>query len=917
MNVFERLNPKIREYLKGLGIERPTPIQEKAIPVVLEGVNVLIIAPTGLGKTECAILPVFHRFLEIEPKEGISILYITPLRALNRDMLKRTFDMGRYLGIDIALRHGDTPQTERYRQSRRSPDMLITTPETFQILFMGKRLRKYLSNVRWVIIDEIHEIADDDRGAQLSVALERLEEISRYGFQRIGLSATIGSADEVARFLGGLTGDGFREVRIVEEDLCKSMEIEVELIQKEGDDESLAEGSARRCKEIIDEHKATLLFVNTRDTAEILGSRFRSMYRDFPVEVHHGSLSRLSRIEAEDGFKSGKLKALICTSSLELGIDVGHADFVIQYTSPRQVTRLIQRVGRSGHRIGEVSRGKIISLGIEDFLESIVIAKRALEGKLEETRIRKNPLLVLANQLISIALEYRKIPSERVFEIIRRAYPFRDLDRGVFQRVINQLAEEGRLGFKDGLISSKKRSRLYFIENISMIPDEKTYSVIDITTRKRIGTLDEGFVVSNIFEGESFILQGRGWKVVGIEDDRIMVNPVRDVGKVPSWVGEDIPVPFEVAQEVGRLRRKLKEGIIERYPCRCEDLSKVEEFIKSTRNIEIPDDRTITIETDGNIGVVNCCFGTKVNETLGRVLSSLLAQRMGESVKMGSDPYRIVLEFGRRADGNLIEETLRKIDPESLEHLLRLVIKNSTFLRWYLLHVARKFGAITKDFSDTGGRKLLDIFDGTVVMEEAIDKVTWDRMDVERCREVIEKIRRGEIKVVIQGFSKFSELSQELSRGLMLPRYPEGAILSMLKKRLEEKEVELICLNCFSRWRTRVSRIDDRPKCKRCGAIRIGVISEEIPDLKKRLSGEERKVVRRLSSSASLVVSHGKYAILTLAGRGIGVVSASRILRNFRFLDLVRSEEERERLIKEIWKAEVQYARTRGFWDQK
>ena len=188
-------------------------------------------------------------------------------------------------------------------------------------------------------------------------------------------------------------------------------------------------------------------------------------------------------------------------------------------------------------------------------------------------------------------------------------------------------------------------------------------------------------------------------------------------------------------------------------------------------------------------------------------------------------------------------------------------------------------------------------------------------MDIKRTKLVLDKIRKGEIKLVVQRFSPFSEVSREVSRSLSLPRYPEGAIISMLQRRLEEKEVELICLNCFNRWKTRVGRLDDRPKCRRCKAIRIGVVTEGFPNLKKGLGDEEKKIVSRVSASASLVVSYGKFAILTLAGRGIGVTTAARILRNFRFIELLRSEEERKRLLKEIWRAEIQYARTRGFWD--
>ncbi|OYT59790.1 hypothetical protein B6U81_05550 [Thermoplasmatales archaeon ex4484_30] len=264
--------------MQKLGIDELTLPQIKAMPEILKGKNCLIIAPTGLGKTEAALLPIFHLFLEGKEGKGISILYITPLRALNRDMLRRTLYWGRELGIKIAVRHGDTPQKERRIQALKPPDMLITTPETLQILLTGKRLRESLKHVKWLIVDEIHELAEDERGAQLAVALERLREIAG-NFQRIGLSATVGNPEEVASFLG----EGVQIINAMEE---KRMEVEVEYPEVKEEDYLLAEklgldavsaALLRRIKEIVDEHNATLFFVNTRDTAEILAARLREM----------------------------------------------------------------------------------------------------------------------------------------------------------------------------------------------------------------------------------------------------------------------------------------------------------------------------------------------------------------------------------------------------------------------------------------------------------------------------------------------------------------------------------------------------------------------------------------------------------------------------------------------------------------
>ena len=326
-NVFSLLDKRILELLQKKNIRKPTEPQKKAIPSILKGKHVLLIAPTGLGKTESALLPIFHNFLKFKKNmdkniknKGISILYITPLRALNRDMLQRTIDWGNNLGIKVAVRHGDTPQNERTKQSKNPPDMLITTPETLQILFTGKRLRRYLQDVYWVVVDEVHEIACDERGSQLSVGLERLYEITKkagHGFQRIGLSATVGDSVEVSKFLGGFEDRVFRDVGILEIDVTKHIDIKVKLPKIKKNDYSMAKRYSiepisftllRICKEEIDRHKSTLLFINTRDGAEILTSRFIRWKEGLKIGVHHGSLSKNARIESENDFKSGKIK---------------------------------------------------------------------------------------------------------------------------------------------------------------------------------------------------------------------------------------------------------------------------------------------------------------------------------------------------------------------------------------------------------------------------------------------------------------------------------------------------------------------------------------------------------------------------------------------------------------------------------
>jgi len=945
-SIFTRLDPKIQRFLDLKKIKKPTEPQTLAFPHIMEDKNVLLIAPTGLGKTEAALLPVFDNFLkktniilnENKKDRGISILYITPLRALNRDMLRRTITWGKELGISIGVRHGDTSQSERARQSRDPPDMLITTPETFQILFTGKRLRKHLCNVKWVIVDEIHELAGDERGAQLAVALERLYELtseSGHSFQRIGLSATVGSPSEVACYLGGFENKVFRNVTILEVDVTKHIELKVDLPSVKKKDyadanrlsiEPSSFASLRKCKELIDNHVSTLLFINTRDGAEILASRFNQWKDDADISVHHGSLSKNARIESEDDFKNGKLKSLICTSSLELGIDVGNTDFVIQYSSPREVKRILQRVGRSGHSIGKTSKGVILTTTPEDLAESLVIARRALKGEIESLKVRQNPLSVLTNQIISITLEYGKIKKEKMYDIIRRSYPFYNLQKDVFTLVLSQLQSQRSIWMENNEFVIKRRnSRHYFLDNISMIPDEKTYMAVDISSRRKIGKLDESFVLNYGFEGSKFILRGKPWTIIKKEDAEILVSQSKEIGNVPSWTGEDIPVPFEVAREVGELRRLVaEESEIINYPCSKETFKIFRKQIDNQKKqgFIVPDDKTITIDVEDKNLVINACFGTKVNETLGRLISAILAQYIGESIGINSDAYRINLELPGRIPADKIKDILLKTKSETLEYLLNTILKNSTYIRWQLVHVARKFGAIRKefDYKHIGSKKLFTLFENSLIFDEAIDKIIWERMDIENTQKTLKEIQSGKIEIHIQRLSPISLAGLETIRGLMVPKRADRSILLALKKRLENVDISFVCINCNHKWNTTVGRSDSHPNCPRCDAIKIVVLRRYNRDLaglltKKQRTKEENKEVKRLIKNSSLVLNYGKLAVMALMGRGIGPDTAARILRRYNAQMLEKSDELQMKFLKDILKAELNYARTRGFWD--
>ena len=343
-----------------------TDIQNSAFKAIGSGENCVISAPTGSGKTEAAMLPVFDRIVKTQSR-GIHTLYITPLRALNRDLIKRLTSLANELGVSISVRHGDTPTKERQLQAANPPQILITTPETLQNLFLSPRLRSALANVRMVIVDELHELYSNKRGAQLSVAMERLAEVAGE-YQRIGISATLGNGDEAARFLCGR-----RPYRAIDSKTSKEIRVVIEMPQTPGRDykefrekfnlDAQTLARIERISELVKDSNSTLIFANTRQVVESLGSKllyFNGIYGFGSIGIHHSSLDRDERLRVENEFKEGKVKSIIATSSLELGIDIGAINLVIQYGSPRRVTRLIQRVGRGGHREKEISYGVIV-----------------------------------------------------------------------------------------------------------------------------------------------------------------------------------------------------------------------------------------------------------------------------------------------------------------------------------------------------------------------------------------------------------------------------------------------------------------------------------------------------------------------------------------------------------------------------
>ena len=930
-NCFELLDPGIRDVLASMGLDEPTGTQEKAIPAILSGENVLVIAPTGTGKTESAMLPALHHLLTEGHGDGIKVLYITPLRALNRDMLKRLTQWAKRLDVSIEVRHGDTPAHERRKQALKPPDVLITTPETLQALFMGPRMRGHLKAVRYVIVDEVHELASSKRGMQLSIALERLQEYS--DFQRIGLSATVGSPDQVAHFLGG-TG---RKVRVVEVSIEKALDFHVLLPKAGEEDRRMAKklltdadiaAQIREMITLIHRNKSTLMFVNTRQSAEAIGARFKRLGES--IAVHHGSLSKEARIEAEDAFKEGRVPALVCTSSMELGIDIGDIDHVIQYMSPREVSRLVQRVGRAGHRIGETSTGTVIAINEDDACEAWAITRRARDREIEGIDLYSRPYDALANQVCAMAVEYGDINAGRVFELAKKAYSYRDLSRKEFDMVLKQLTEERLIFVNDkDVISKKSKTRTYMYENLSMIPDEKRYEVQDVISGRFVGTLDEAFVI-NMELGAVFIAKGDMWRIVEITEDLVRVEPVENPqAEVPTWTGEEIPVPFVVAMEVGAVRRRVEEmigrpeeeavgALLDSYPTDAYTARKFVEYVKRQvgDGFPVPTDRKVVVEDEQRTIIINACFGHKVNETLGRVITALLASRFGSGVAMEIDPYRIKLELPKRIRATDIVKLIQDIQPVFVEPIIEKTLKNTMLLKWKMVHVARKFGAISRDvdYERISMDKLLKVFEGTPMYEEAVREIFHDKLDIENAVKALEMIRNGEITLVSSRLSHIGGSGFTGGRELMAPETADRSIILALKDRIMNDHVLLFCLNCKKySAKKKVQDVDDPPVCPVCGSKLIAALKPwerdemELAKHPEKLKSEDDKLkVKRVYRNGNIVLSHGKKAVIALASRGLGPETASRVI--------AKLKEDEDDFYRDILRAERDYVRTRRFW---
>lgn len=898
-DISKSLHPKLRDALNKRGFDAFSEIQLRAVPELITGKNAILIAPTGTGKTESALLPVFHNILSHEKRKGFTALYITPLRSLNRDMMNRLVWWGNELGLTIAVRHGDTPASERRTQTVHPPDLLITTPESLQAMMMGKVLRQHLSGVQYVIVDEIHELAGSKRGAQLSIALERIKQMAGE-FQRIGISATVGNPELVGTFLCGS-----KPCKIVQVPISKTLDISVKFA---GDS---FQNQVKLIEKCINCHISTLIFTNTRSIAEAIGNALKNTGRN-DIDVHHGSLSKEVRVDAETRFRDGQTKGMVCTSSMELGIDIGQIDYVVQFNSPREVARLMQRTGRAGHQIHSTSNGIILAGGFDDILESMVIVRLALAGQAENVRLPLNAADVVANQIAALAVERGEIEIDDIKDIFAESACFSDAD-ALIDDVINQMEKHYLIRTEAGKVITKTRARKYLMTNLSMIADEKKYRVVDVVTRKPVGTLDESFVISWISQGAVFVARGQVWRVLEIEEMMILCEPAKNAkGELPTWEGEQIPVPFSVAMEVGKLRRE------EDFSNYCADTASID-FAKKILS-EMKKNRTVTatdkliVLEDADEGVViNLCAGHKVNETLGRILSILLSARYGSTIGIETNAYHIFLRLPSNLGAEDVEETLLSLLPEHIDGILKLALKKTSLYKWRLVQVAKKFGAIDSDadYEKISMNRLLDLFDGTVIENEAFRELFFSSMDSEGAKEIVRRLISHEMETRCSRLSIIGAEGLFSERDMVTPPGEDQAIIESVKHRINETDIVLACMHC-KKWhsRTKTGQVSESPICPICNAKLIAVLkpyeeSQFLALKKTKLTKEEDDNRKRMMKNANLVLSCGKNAIIALSGRGIGPDTAARILNTFAKDD---------NFYREILKAERQFVQTHQYW---
>jgi len=803
--VLSLLQPLVRDWFAAKFPTLTEP-QAYAVPLIHERKSVLISSPTGSGKTLTAFLSVLNELysmqLRDELEDKIYAVYVSPLKALANDInrnlvepLQEIRELAAKAGLPppevrVGVRSGDTSPQERQKQARTPPHIFITTPESLSLVLSAPKFRERFSDVKWIVVDEIHEICGNKRGALLSLSLERLQDHVGADLTRIGLSATIAPVDEVAKYLAGYVKGKLREIHTVEVESRKSLDIAVLCPVRDLSEYAMQEANAKMydlLTDLIAKHRTTLIFTNTRSGTEHVSFKLKEQGVE-DLEAHHGSLSKETRLDVEDKLKRGALKAVVSSTSLELGIDIGYIDLVCQIGSPKSIAKALQRIGRAGHNYGDTSVGRMIVFEPWDLMECATLVKSAYENRIDRVDIVRDALDVLAQAVIGMSLE-KRWDLEEAFEIIKRSYAYHDLTKKDFLSVLEYLssrnpdvkvfakvwfdADEKRFGKKRG-------TRLIYYTNVGTIPEEGSYHVIS-ERGTPLGDLSEKFV-EYLKPSDIFVLGGRTHQFLRV---RGMTVYVKDASgrrpTVPSWTGEMLPRSFDLSIAVGEFRRLLAGKIDE-----LGDRAAMEWLLQSFRLDEgsarslvshvqeqravlphLPSDKQAVIEgyidEKGTRNVIfHYCFGRRVNDALSRAYAHAVTEKYKTNVRVGVTDDCFMLTIPKRIELEGIEKL---VTSENLEDQLRRAVRTTELFKQRFRHCATRAFMILRNYKgrevSIGRQQLrsqrvldwLHELEDFPVVKEAYREILNDVMDLGHAREVLEGIEGKRIEVKVAGFS--------------------------------------------------------------------------------------------------------------------------------------------------------------------
>jgi len=807
--INELLHPIVKEWFFSRFKEYSLP-QLYGVMEVHSRNNILVSAPTGATKTLTSFLAILNELVDSSKKgileDKVYAVYVSPLKALNNDIQKNLIEPlqemekinGESLGLRIAVRTGDTTQKEKTNMLKNPPHILITTPESLAIMLSSIKFSNHLKHVEWAIVDEIHSIAENKRGVHLSLSLERLQRLSP-GMCRIGLSATVAPLEEIANYL---VGEG-RSCKMINVQYIKEMDLQVlspvdDLVYN--DFETIQKETYKLIDKLVQEHKTTLIFTNTRAGTERvvhhLKTRFPQKYYEVSdksdeneslIGAHHGSLSKEHRVKLEDDLRLGKMRAVVCSTSLELGIDIGYIDLVICLGSPKSVARFLQRAGRAGHKLHETVKARILVMGRDDLVECSVILKNAVEKKIDRIHIPTNSLDVLAQQIFGMALE-EVWDINKMYKVIRSSYCYKDLKMDDFHEILDYLAGNF-ISLEDRYIYARiwwdkeynkvgkkgRMSRVIYMTNIGTIPDQHGISVKDKTGRK-YGTLDESFL-EKLDRGDVFVLGGNTYQFLFARGMVATVMPAPNKKPtVPSWSSERLPLSYDLAKEIQhfrflmhdklRVRKSKKEVLkfIHKYLYVDEVAAEaLYNYFKDQHDyIGIPHEKNLIVEhyrdeSMNNYTVFHTLYGRRVNDALSRSLAFAIARSQHKDVEIGISDNGFYVSFKKPIN---VMKALSLIKLKEFRKVLELAIDKSVVLRRRFRHCAGRAMMILRNYG--GKRKpvgrqqvssmiLLSavrrISDKFFILRETRREILEDLMDINSAMEVFSQIESKKIKI--------------------------------------------------------------------------------------------------------------------------------------------------------------------------